>query len=345
MNRIEKVQRKLKEWEVDLLVVDNPVDLFYLTGQELSAGRLFIFETEAALYVDGRYFETCKQVASIPVFLQEKQSAFPTFEEKRMGFDATFTTYEAFEKLASLKGERVALTSPVLGIRMVKEAEEVSYLRKAAALGSQGYDYVRTLLKEGITEEEVAVELELFWRRAGGERVAFSPHIAFGAHSAYPHYHAGPYPLKRQENVLIDIGVVLDHYHSDMSRVVFFGDPDPQLAAIYEVVKKAQEAALERCKPGTRVAEVDGAARRLIEAEGYGAQFLHSTGHGVGLEIHELPWVRKQGEGVLEPGMVLTVEPGIYVPELGGIRLEDTVVITPEGYDNLTNRPTHLEIL
>ncbi len=345
MNRIEKVQHKLKEWKVDLLVVDNPLDLLYLTGQELSAGRLFIFETDAALYVDGRYYETCKKAASLPVFLHAKQSPFPTFVGQRIGFDATFTTYADFEKLACLKGERVPLISPVLHIRMVKEAEEVARLREAAVLGSKGYDYVRTLLKEGVTEEQVAIELELFWRRAGGERVAFSPHIAFGAHSAYPHYHVGPYSLKKGETVLIDIGVVLDHYHSDMTRVVFFGDPDPQLVEIYHIVRRAQEAALECCRPGIAISEVDCAARSLIEAEGYGGQFLHSTGHGVGLEIHELPWVRKEGEGVLEPGMVLTVEPGIYVPGLGGIRLEDTVVITPEGHENLTNRPTDFEIL
>jgi len=339
MNRIQKIQKSLNMWGVDLLIIDNPIDLFYLTGLDLSAGRLVIFENKATLYVDGRYYESCKESSSIPVALQAKENPFPTFEEKRIGFDAHVTTFEAYEKLAALKGERVALPNPMHVIREVKEGDEISLLRQAAELGSKGFDFVVSQLTEGVTEEEMAIELELFWRKSGGEKLAFAPHIAFGANSAYPHYHVGKRSLKRGDIVLIDIGVVYDHYHSDMTRVVFFGEPDKKLEKIYHIVHAAQLKALELCKPKIPIAELDQAARDLIDAEGYGEYFLHSLGHGVGLEIHEAPWIRKNGIGFLEEGMVLTIEPGIYLSGVGGVRLEDTVVITEDGYENLTNRP------
>lgn len=339
MERIKKVQECLEKWGVDLLIVDNPIDLYYLTGQNVSTGRLVIFEAAATLYVDGRYYESCKESLAMPVALLTKEHPLPSFEGKRIGFDAGFTSYENYEKLSALKGERVPLSHPLQSIREVKEREEIAYLRQAAELGSQGFDFVVSSLAEGVAEEELAVELELFWRKAGGEKLAFDPHIAFGANSAYPHYHAGKKRLKQGDLVLIDIGVVLNHYHSDMTRVVFFSEPDPELLNIYRVVHEAQLKALELCKPDTPLAELDRAARGLIEEEGYGAFFLHSLGHGVGLEIHESPTIRKDSSGVLKEGMVITIEPGIYLPGKGGVRLEDTVVITQEGFENLTNRP------
>ncbi len=335
MDRIEKVQNCLKTWEVDLLIVDNPTDLFYLIGKELSLGRLVIAQSNAILYVDGRYYEACKESLEIGV----EELAEAAIEGERIGFDANFTTFANYEKLTKLKGELVPLSNPLLTIREVKEPGEIEFLRAAAALGSKGYDFVVSLLSEGVTEEELAIELELFWRKAGGERVAFAPHVAFGENSAYPHHHAGKRPLKQGDLVLIDIGVVLNHYNSDMTRVVFFGEPDPELQKIFHIVHQAQLKALEICKPGTLIADLDQAARSHIASKGYGEFFLHSLGHGVGLDIHEAPGIRKNGEGILKEGMVITIEPGIYLSGTGGVRLEDTVVVTSNGFENLTNRP------
>lgn len=339
MKRIEKLQKHFHDWGIDILIIDNPVDLYYLTGQELSTGRLFIQEKEAELYVDGRYFEACKKEAPLPVKLYEKETAYPTFGGKKIGFDSQYTTFEAYEKLSVLKGKRIPLSNPTKRLRQIKESEEIALLRKAADLGSRGFDFILSLLQEGITEEDLSVELELFWRKSGGEKVAFNPLIAFGKNSAYPHYHSRKNPLKRGDIVLIDIGVVVDHYHSDMTRVISFGEPDKTLAEIYQIVRESQLAALELCKPGTPIEEIDKAARNYIEEKGYGPYFLHSLGHGVGLEIHEAPWIRKSGEGILEEGMVITIEPGIYLAGTGGVRLEDTIAITREGYENLTQRP------
>lgn len=328
----------MQEWEVDLLIVDTPIDLFYLTGEELSAGSLIISPYDATLYVDGRYYEACRQNTPLPVVLMNRGDSLPSQPGKRIGFDAQTTTFEAYQRLSSLQGERIPLDSPLRRVRAVKDPGEIELLKKAATLGSQGYDFILTQIGEGISEEELVIELEIYWRRAGGQRVAFSPHIAFGENGAYPHYHSGKRTLKKNESVLIDIGVVLNHYHSDMTRVVFFGKPQKELEKIYQIVRDAMEKAFVLCKPGTEVAVLDQAARGWIEDQGYGEYFVHSLGHGVGLEIHEFPFLRKNGTGVLEEGMVITIEPGIYLPGIGGVRLEDTIVITKEGFENLTNR-------
>ncbi len=337
MRRIERARQHLTG--VDCWIIDNPVDLYYLTGLDLSLGRLLLSKEGAKLYVDGRYYEQCRnQKSDLDVVLLSRDAPFPRLEGRRIGFDATYTTVEEFEKLKLLGGELISLSAPLRQLRAIKEPEEIERLREVGELGSCGFDFVVSRLKEGVTEREIASELEIFWLREGGERLAFSPHIAFGEGSAHPHYHAGDRALKRGDVVLIDIGVVRGHYHSDMTRVVFFGEPERELVKIYSVVKEAQERALALCKPGVTTGDLDRVARSHIESAGYGELFPHSLGHGVGLEIHELPWIRKGGQERLEEGMVLTVEPGIYLPGLGGVRLEDTVVITTSGHENFTRR-------
>jgi Xaa-Pro aminopeptidase len=160
-----------------------------------------------------------------------------------------------------------------------------------------------------------------------------------------PHYKTSNVPLKKGDIVLLDIGVTLNHYHSDMTRTVFFGPPQKELAKIYEITKLAKEAALKLTKPGVKIKALDEAARSHIEKKGYGDKFSHGLGHGVGLEVHEAPSVNGKSKAILEEGMVITVEPGIYLPKLGGVRLEDTVVVTKSGYQSLTNRPEDLIVI
>ena len=344
--RIEKVQKLIHDERVAALIIDHPIDLYYLLGLELSFGRLVIEEGAATLFVDGRYFEACRAIDFISVVLTagyDQESAFGKgwrFSDKRIGFDAQVTSYADFESLKALGAELIPLKSPIKSIREIKEAQEIEALKEAAELGSKGFDYVRSLLKEGVTEKEIALELELFWRKRGGERLAFSPHIAFGEGSAHPHYHVSDRPLKKGDLVLIDIGVVYKHYHSDMTRVLFFGEPNPELLKIYQIVHEAYNAAIRLCSPGNKIGDIDHAARHLIEQRGY--KLPHGLGHGVGLEIHEFPRLSAASPDVnrlLQEGMVLTIEPGIYLPGLGGVRLEDTIVITKTGHENLTNRP------
>ncbi|MFC2049425.1 M24 family metallopeptidase [Chlamydiota bacterium] len=348
MNRIAKAQKLLSALAVQALIVDNPINLYYLTGLELSLGRLVIEPEEATLFVDGRYFEAAQKRAPCSVLLTagyDKKSPFGgwwKFQQGRVGFDEITTSYADFESLKALGGELVPLKNPIGKIREIKEPPERDALRQAAALGSEGMDYLISRLKEGVTEKEMALALEIFWLQKGGEGVAFTPHIAFGEGASQPHYTVSERKLKRGDAVLIDIGVVLRHYHSDMTRVVCFGTPPAELEKIYQIVHTAHAAGVNLCRPGVKIGDLDRAARNVIEQAGYGKCFTHSLGHGVGLEIHESPRISAVGadaERELEPGMVITIEPGIYVQGVGGVRLEDTLLITEEGYENLTRRP------
>ena len=353
--RLKGVQTILSKNKIDALLIDHPKDLLYLTGIELSAGKLLATRNGAHLLVDGRYIEKCKRESPIPVILAQDNSlqellASPNLE--KIGFDSEQTSFKAYKdldkiifqinKIDNKNLNLVPIDNPIKQLRSIKDATELRLMNEAAILGSEGFDYVCLLLKEGITEAEVALKLEIFWKERGGKSVAFDPIIAFGPNSSMPHYRAGNVKLTKGQPVLIDIGVTLKNYHSDMTRTLFFGPPDPKLIEIYDIVKEAQQKALDLCKPGISVGALDEAARKLIASKGYGENFSHSLGHGIGLDVHEYPIIRNKSpykEQVLEPRMVITIEPGIYLPDIGGVRIEDTIVITKGGYINLTKRP------
>lgn len=343
--RLEALANNLS---ADALLIEHPTDLFYLTGLEMSCGQILVTPEGSILFADNRYFEVAKRKAPCAVELSDVKpfynwiSQHKPLEKKSLAFDTQTTTYSRYEELQKLiPAKLIAVDNPVGSLRIVKDEEELNILRKAGQLGSEGFDYVCTLLKEGVTEIEIATELEIFWKRKGSKSLAFDPIIAFGANASSPHYRAGTTKLKPGMEVLIDIGVNLGHYHSDMTRVVFFKSIDPQIAVIYEIVAEAQRRALALCKEGVTAGELDAAARGYITEKGYGDNFRHGLGHGVGLDIHEAPTIRgKQPHDTvkMESGMVITIEPGIYLPGVGGVRLEDTVVIKKDGYENLTNR-------
>ncbi len=351
--RLTRIREYLEKHQVDAILCEEPTMLYWLTGLIVSAGVCLITRTEERLIVDSRYFERADKESPIPVMLQKAdllQDLLSEFSPARIGFDShhtTFAQYEAWNKAAG-ESDLVAIPHLFHQIREIKDAAELQALTEAAKLGSRGFDYGATLLREGITEMEVAREIELFWRREGGEKAAFEPIIAFGANSSMPHYRAGETRLKHGMNVLMDIGVTLNHYQSDMTRVLFFGTPNPKILEIYEIVLQAQLAALDLCKPGSTTEGIDAAARGVIEGAGYGDLFTHSLGHGVGLDIHEHPFLRPKKsdkETLVSEGMVFTIEPGIYLPDEGGIRIEDTVVITKSGHLNLTDRSKELMVI
>lgn len=259
---------------------------------------------------------------------------------KTLAFDSENTSFKRFEDLEqSLSCALIPLVNPVAHLRLLKDAEELQLLREAAALGSKGFHYVCSLLKEGVSEIELARELEIFWKRNESKALAFDPIIAFDVNGSMPHYRAGSALLKKGMPILMDIGVNKAHYHSDMTRVVFFGEADPKIQEMYAIVQEAQQQALELCQPGVLIGEVDAKARSYITSKGYGEYFSHGLGHGVGLQIHEAPSIRNKPPYYnvpLAPGMVITIEPGIYLPGIGGVRFEDTIAITAEGHENLT---------
>ncbi|NGX58834.1 MAG: Aminopeptidase YpdF [Chlamydiae bacterium] len=354
----------LEEDSIDGVLIEDTTDIFYLTGVELSTGRLIVHNRGAHLIVDGRYYESCSKIHFLTVVLWEPDFLTDLFLEdlshiKSFAFCSEKTTYQRFldlEKIAEVVHkeqphrdlELMPSEDFVLQLRCVKNPEEVELLAEAADLGSKGFDFICSILKEGISELDVVRELIIFWRKNNAQGISFDPIIAFGSSSSMPHYHPSDKKLEMGMPVLVDIGVKLRHYHSDMTRVVFLGEPDPKMKEIYEIVKGAQEAALKLCKPGTRVGDLDMEARIWISDRGYGEYFSHGLGHGIGLDVHELPVIRsatKYDAVVLQPGMAITVEPGIYLPQIGGVRIEDTVVITSDGHRNLTNRPKEITII
>lgn len=354
--RIQKLQELLVEKQIDALIIEDSINLFYLTGFTLSAGTLVISQSSANLLVDGRYFEQCSKHPELRTFLSSEvplknlfQKVLPELSTIAFSEKTSYKNYRqlqgCIEEILKESPNRQLVSVPTEGLveqlRLIKDEEEIQLLQRSAVLGSRGYDFVCQNLREGVTEKELANELEIFWKKERADGIAFSPIIAFGSSSSMPHYHVGDKQLKRGENVLIDIGVTMNHYHSDMTRVQFYGDPDPKMQEIYAVVKEAQQAALTICRAGISIAELDNAARKVIHDKGYGSYFPHSLGHGIGLEVHESPILRNSppfNQMVLLPGMVITIEPGIYLPGLGGVRLEDTILITPNGYENLTCR-------
>ncbi|MFA6915514.1 MAG: Xaa-Pro peptidase family protein [Parachlamydiales bacterium] len=345
LSRTQKLQNTLKS-STEALIIEEPINIFYLTGCDISTGTLYISKHRSTLLVDGRYFESCTGKCSIDVMLIE-EGTLPHLIQKdsiaSLGLDANTTTVARMEKLKeSLPGIAIIpLDAPISALRIIKDEQEIALLRTAAQLGSSGYDHAVSLLKPGITEREVASSLEIYWLQQGGNGLAFAPIIAFGANSALPHHRAGDTVLKENDSILIDIGVVKDKYHSDMTRVKTIGTAPKEWHHIYAIVREAHEQAMKACKAGITAGELDQIARSHITENGYAAYFTHSLGHGVGLEIHENPFIRNkkpQADVILQAGMVITIEPGIYIPGMGGVRLENTVIVNENGCEDITLR-------
>ncbi|MGK5594485.1 MAG: M24 family metallopeptidase [Parachlamydiaceae bacterium] len=342
--RIQRLKQRLAHQSLLPALVTNLTDIFYLTGLQLSAGKMVITPQNATLIVDGRYIEKCQADSPIPVLLSDKNALWKCLKSQSLlAVDSEEMTYQSFIDLQREADERAISLKPVkglfTGLRAIKDRQEIQRLKESALLCVQGFDHVFNLLSEGITEEAVAQELELFWKKQRRTSLSFDPIIAFGASASMPHYRVGKRALKKGDIVLVDIGVELNGYHSDMTRVVFFGDIRDELREIYDVVYTAFQKAVSVCHPGMLIGELDEVARSIVREAGYGDHFNHSLGHGIGLEVHEYPIIKQtlpSAELPLQAGMVITIEPGIYLPQIGGVRLEDTVLINETGCESLT---------
>jgi Xaa-Pro aminopeptidase len=348
--RLSSLSTLVSNLEADILIITNEKDLFYLTGMNLSAGALFATHNKQTLYVDGRYFESCAKNTPVETKLMKEHPLINFLEDNNFNdsmsfaFDSLSTNYKEFQKISTLLKKNnpshslVPLSSPTKYLRIIKSPEEQKVIAESCELACKGVDFVCSILNEGITEIEVARELEIFFLKNGADKLAFSPIIAFGNNSSKPHYTPGNVPLEKNQPILMDFGTNVNHYCSDMTRVVFYGDASDKMQEIYNIVLEAQLKSIQCLKPGVSTKEVDEQARSHIESAGYKEAFMHSIGHGIGLEVHEDPFfsTRSKSELLLEEGMVITIEPGIYLPEIGGVRIEDTVLITKNGCRVLT---------
>lgn len=336
--RRERLSARLSDLEVEALLVTRLVNVRYLTGFTGSNAQL-LMAPEPVLFTDSRYEEQARREAADlrrwvygQRFVEALAKACRDAGALRVGFEAAGVTYETYQKLAAVDGlELVPTSGEVERLRWVKDLEEIRLVEEAQRLTDEAFETVVGGLSEAVTEQEVAFRLEQAMRRAGAERLGFESIVAFGEQAAEPHHHPTGRELRRGDVVKLDFGCVVDGYHSDMTRTVAFGEPPAELREIYELVARAQAAGIEAVRAGVSGGDADGAARGLIEEAGHGGRFGHSLGHGVGLEIHEGPTLRKGSDEVLPEAAVVTVEPGVYLPGVGGVRIEDMVVVEPDG--------------
>lgn len=355
--RLQKAFFRMAHENLDALLVSCPENRFYLSGfyaddvtLNESSGMLFIAPGCLVLLTDSRYVEAARSEA--PLFDVMEYNTENTLESivsklcaerqvKLLGIETEFipaAKYLALEDAIRKDGRSLAITPAkqlVESIRAEKEEPELSLIRKSLRLSEEVMEEVYGFLKPGMTEKEVAWFIERRLRELGAEAVSFPPIVAGGHRAALPHARPENKPLKEGEPIVIDMGAKLDHYCSDITRTVFLGHIPDKWKQIYDVVLEAQRRAQTSAKRGMTGEDLDAVARSFIERSGYGAHFRHGLGHGVGLAVHELPGIKTKGKMELKAGMVFTVEPGIYLPGEGGIRLENMVVVTEDGAEVL----------
>jgi Xaa-Pro aminopeptidase len=360
--RQKKLRGLLNQNRLDALLVTHLPNVRCLCGFTGSSGVLILTQDRSIFFSDGRYIEQAKaEVQDSRVVIGRKAALVSATEwllahgtnsrssGKRglsVGIEGEHLTVSTRSKLAKTLGSsfRLKEAPPLIErARMVKDAAEIKLLRAAAKMGSKLFQVVLNSVRPGVTENEIAAELEFAARMAGAEQMSFPTIIASGKRSSLPHGVASRAKIPANGFVVCDFGVILAGYCSDMTRTVHVGKPTAEARRVYENVSQAQQAAVEAVKPGKSVAEVDEAARKLLKEEGLGKYFTHSTGHGVGLEIHESPRIAAGQADLLKPGMVITVEPGVYIPAKFGVRVEDMVLVTKTGCEVLT--PTSKELI
>jgi len=351
--RLGRLRPLFDDAGVDALIVTSMANVRYLTGFTGSAGLVLVTASSALLVTDGRYRTQARQQlddagtgdgVELVVGGAEDQrdsvvAAVAHASARRVGLEADSITWGSERRWTSALGavDTVATTGLVEGLRQVKDAGELDRMTRAAAIADRALGEVVELLGEHRSEQEIALALETAMRRLGAEDRAFETIVAGGPNSAKPHARPTPRPVATGDAVVIDFGATFDGYRSDMTRTFCVGGrPAAELARVFEVVAGAQAAGVAAVRAGASAGAVDEACRSAIAAAGLGAAFEHGTGHGVGLEVHEAPSVSAGATAILTPGIVVTVEPGVYLAGVGGVRIEDTVVVTEDGCRSLT---------
>ncbi len=351
--RRERVARELAPRKLDALIVSAPPNVRYLSGFTGSNGTLLVAAGGSLLLTDPRYGIQAIQETDCAVgvvrgpFAPGIMKAAARRRLRRIGFEAARVSFGAYEELRAqlpLGGSLEAVGGLVETLRLVKSGSEAAAIRNSVETNSKAFDRAVKRLKPGMTESAFAAEIEYQMRLLGAEKPAFETIVASGPHTALPH--ARPRTISMRAGlVLVDMGCMRDGYASDMTRMLYLGTPPAKLKRLYRAVLEAQLAAVDAVRPGIPAARVDRAARRVLRGFGFDELFVHSTGHGLGLEIHEPPRVGKREKMRLEAGMTITIEPGAYLEGYGGVRIEDTVLVTQSGCEILTPTPKSLVTL
>lgn len=344
VSRYDALSDLLKKNKAHAILLTDLNSIRYFTGFTGSSA-LLLFEKERATFLtDGRYETQSKsQVkgAEIVIFKKMLDSVKSLVVEKnikKIAFESAHITYSLWndlqQKLETV--EFIPLKDETRKLRYVKDDNEVSLMKEGALLAKEAFLAVKELVQPGIRENELALQLEVEARKRGAEKVAFDIIVASGINSALPHAFPGEKKIEDGDLVVLDFGVVLNGYHTDETCTFRVGNVDERAHEIYNIVKEAHDLAIAAVRPGVNASTIDAVARDYISKKGYGQYFGHGTGHGVGLEIHELPVISALSDELLQEGMVFTIEPGIYIPKLGGVRIEDMVLVTSDGCEIIT---------
>lgn len=344
MKRADRIRTALRQQRIPALLVSDPDNIFYALGLKRIEGYLFISQDQSVFFTDGRYTTEVKRTIPAGVRVAEITGDFiETFKlylkkhpVKNVGIESKRMTLAAYQRLtAQITDTVVATTDIIETLRQVKDKQEIAAIRKATQATLSCFAYAEELLaSHHFTEYGLALELERFLRLKS-EAIAFPPIVACGASSAEPHHTPLKRPVNSDSVILIDMGGVREGYCSDLTRV-FIKDRIARVQKIIDIVRKAKDLAIKKVRAGALIADIDKAARNYIESQGYGKNFCHSTGHGIGIHVHEQPSISSRSTGYLKENMVFTIEPAIYLSGRFGIRLEDVVLVTKSGCEVLS---------
>lgn len=345
--RIRKLRDVMKKKRVDAVLVTSSENIFYLSGFTGSTGWLFITPSQKYILSDFRYWEQiAKESPEYKLMKTERDGGIAGIKNllkkysniNKVGFEDACLSFAAYKKLTKEINDIkfVPMETTVSDLRMIKTEEEIKFIEKASLIENKAFERVLKNIKPGVTEKYVASMLQFEMKELGAEKESFDIIVASGPNGALPHAKPGDRKIKKDDLVVIDFGAKYNGYCSDTTRTICLGKMSPKQEKIYKIVERAQKAALNYVKAGVKCGDVDKRARKLIEKEGYGKNFGHGLGHGVGLQIHEEPYFRPNVKTVLKAGMVVTVEPGIYISGFGGVRIEDLVLVTKNGCKILT---------
>lgn len=353
-NRLKNFRKKLFEKGLDAALVTKRENYLYLSGFTGTFANLIITEKDAILVTDFRYVEQARVQAGNYVIIQYQGNLNDTLNSvikekgiRILGFENASVTHQKYSEYSEkLDVEKIqALDSAIEELRIIKDNEELDIIRKAVRIADEAFTHILKYIKPGVAEIEIAAELEYFMKKNGAKGPSFETIVASGHRAAMPHGVASDKKLELGDSITLDYGAINDDYCSDMTRTVFLGKPPEEMKRVYGIVLDAQQKALNGACKGLSGKDIDMIARNIIDENGYGSNFGHGLGHGVGLEIHEDPRLSPSGERTMENGMVVTVEPGIYVSGLGGVRIEDMIVIKDNAPMVLTTSAKEMLIL
>ncbi|PEO45195.1 Xaa-Pro dipeptidase [Bacillus sp. AFS026049] len=353
MNKLMRLRASMEKVGIDGLLITSTYNRRYMTNFTGSAGVVLISQKEAKFITDFRYVEQAGKQAPDYEVVQHKGTIMEEVGKQakamnigKLGFEQEHLTYAAYKAYeAAIDGRLLPVSGVIENLRLIKTSSEIKILKEAAAIADAAFTHILDFLRPGITELDVSNELEFFMRKQGATSSSFDIIVASGIRSALPHGVATDKIIEKGDFVTLDYGAYYNGYVSDITRTLAVGKPSEELINIYDIVLEAQLRGMAGIKPGMTGREADALTRNLIEEKGYGQYFGHSTGHGIGLEVHEGPALSFRSDIILEPGMAVTVEPGIYLPGVGGVRIEDDTIVTIDGNEALTHSTKELIIL